>query len=311
MTKGVDTIRRSEIRWGLIFISPWIAGFLLFYAIPLVSSLGFSFFEFNLIETESRHFIGLANWKRALFEDHEVLATVGRILTYSLIALPISFLFSLFAALLLNTPLLPAKRTFRSLFYLPTMIPMVASVLIWNGVLNEQTGWINYAIRAITGIDVVGVEGLRWLADAKLIYLSYAFIGLWGVGNTMMILLAGLQGVPTELYEAATVDGARALRRLFSITLPMITPVIFYNLIVAVIGLMQFFLVPWVINQGNGYPDGMTNFPMGYFYRQSFSYFNMGYGSVLAWVIFLIGMFFALVLFGTSKRWVYYAGGQE
>ena len=129
-----------------------------------------------------------------------------------------------------------------------------------------------------------------------------------GFGNTFIIFLAGLQGVPTELYEAAEVDGAGWWRQMFRITLPMLTPVIFFNLIVGLIGLLQYFTVPYVINFGTGYPGGRTNFIMVYFYRQSFAYFNMGYGAVLAWLIFLIGLLFTAILFATQRRWVYYAG---
>ena len=171
--------------------------------------------------------------------------------------------------------------------------------------MNEQTGWFNLIL------NNVGSQGIRWLSSTKWIYISYTLIGLWGCGNTILILLAGLQGVPKELYEAATIDGANSWQRMKAVTIPMITPVIFYNILISVIGLMQFFLVPMVINNGSGFPNGMTNFPMVYFYRQAFSYFNMGYGAVIAWAIFFIGMIFTLLLFGTSNRWVFYAGEKK
>jgi len=300
-----------ERRWGLVFIAPWLLGFLVFYLLPMVASFAFSFLDFNLIRPEETSFVGLKNWSRAIAEDPQVLAGIARILQYTVISLPISFGFALVVAILLNNRLLLGTRLFRVLFYIPTMVPLVATVLIWNGVLNEHTGWINLSIQAITGAKVTGVEGIRWLANTKLIYFSYTLIGLWGLGNTILIFLAGLQGIPTELYEASYIDGANGVQRLFSITLPMITPVLFYNLIVGVVGLMQYFLTPFVINQGSGFPEGMTNFPMIYFYRQSFSYFNMGYGAVIAWLIFALGLFFTVVLFGTSNRWVFYAGSKE
>lgn len=297
--------------WGLFFIAPWLIGFFLFYLLPMVASFIFSFMDFNLIQPDEMHFVGLKNWSRALIEDPEVLASIGRILKFTLISLPISFTLSLVVAILLNNRLLLGKRLFTVLFYLPTMIPLVSTVLIWNGVLNENVGWINLSIQGLTGLNATGVDGIRWLADTRLIYISYTMIGLWGCGNTMLIFLAGLQGIPTELYEAALIDGANSWQRLFAVTIPMMTAVIFYNLITGVVGLMQYFLVPFVINQGSGFPKGMTNFPMVYFYRQSFSYFNMGYGAVIAWLIFALGLFFTLILFGTSKRWVYYAGGKN
>ena len=294
-----------EKKWGMIFIAPWLFGFCVFYLGPIVVSFIFSFLDYNLIQPEASKFVGAENWRRALINDPIVMQSIAHILQYSLISLPISFCFSLFIALLLNSEYLLGKRLFRALFYLPCMVPFVATVLIWQGIMNEQTGWFNLLL------NHVGLPGVRWLSSGKWIYFSYTFIGLWGAGNTILILLAGLQGVPKELYEAAKIDGASSLQRMTAITIPMITPMIFFNVLMAVIGLMQFFLVPMVLNGGNGFPDGKTNFPMVYFYRQAFSYFNMGYGAVIAWVIFFIGMVFTLVLFGTQNRWVYYAGNKK
>ncbi|GIV90908.1 MAG: hypothetical protein KatS3mg055_3426 [Chloroflexus sp.] len=194
---------------------------------------------------------------------------------------------------------------------MPTMIPLVATVLIWNGVLNEQAGWINVIIERLTGIKATGTQGLRWLADPKLVYYAYTMFGLWGVGNAMIIFLAGLQGVPTELYEAAQIDGANWFHRLIFITIPLITPVIFYQLVLGVIGSLQYFLAPFVLNGGTGFPEGMTRFFMVYFYKQSFSFFSMGYGATLAWLMLIIAMIITVVLFGTSRFWVFYAGEER
>ncbi len=298
-------IQRWEKKWGLIFIAPWLVGFLLFYFGPMVSSFIFSFLDYNLIQPEATKFIGLSNWKRAFLEDPIVMKSIAHILEYSLISLPISFCFSLFIAFLLNNQHLLGKKLFRALFYLPSMVPFVATVLIWKGIMNEQTGWFNILL------NQSGLPGVRWLSSSKWIYFSYTMIGLWGCGNTILILLAGLQGVPQELYEAATIDGANSWQRMTAVTIPMLTPVIFYNILISVINLMQFFLIPMVMNNGDGFPNGTTNFPMVYFYRQAFSYFSMGFGAVIAWVIFFIGMIFTLVLFGTSGKWVFYAGEKK
>jgi ABC-type sugar transport system permease subunit len=300
--------RHFELKWGLIFISPWILGFFIFFLVPMVSSLGFSLFDFNLSTVGAHKFIGLENWKRAVLEDPEVPLAVLKTFAFAGISLPISFLFALTLALALNSSLLRGKSFFRALFYLPAMIPFVGAVMIWYGVLNQHAGWINQIIESVTGFKATGSNGIQWLQSVNLVYLSFTWIGLWGIGNTVMTFIAGLQKVPTELYEAATVDGAGWGTRLTRITLPMITPIIFYNLILAIIGTMQFFLVPYVVNRGDGTPAGMTNFIMVYFYRQSFNYFNMGYGAVIAWIIFIIAMLFTVVLFTTQKRWVYYMG---
>ncbi len=301
-------LQKKEARWGLFFLSPWMIGFVLFYLLPMIASFGFSLLKFTPALPDQSAFIGFQNWQRAIMFDKEVRLSFGRTLHFAAISLPISLGFALFLAVLLNSENVLGKTAFRTLFYMPTMIPAIASVLIWNGVLNEQTGWINMIIENLTGIQATGTEGLRWLADPNLVYYAYTMFGLWGVGNAMIIFLAGLQGVPTEYYEAAEIDGASWLTKLFKITIPLITPVIFYQLVLGVIGSLQYFLAPFVLNGGTGFPEGKTRFYMVYFYKQSFSFFNMGYGATLAWLMFIFALIMTIVLFGTAKYWVYYAG---
>ncbi len=300
-------IRKKEARWGLFFLSPWMIGFLLFYLLPMIASFIFSLLRYTPAVPEDTVFIGLSNWQRAIVIDQEVRLSFTRTLHFAAISLPIGLGFALFLAILLNSKNVIGKALYRTLFYMPSMIPLVATVLIWNGVLNEQTGWINVIIESLTGIQATGTQGLRWLADPRLVYYAYTMFGLWGVGNAMIIFLAGLQGVPTELYEAAEIDGAGWFTRLFRITIPMITSVIFYQLVLGVIGSLQYFLAPFVLNGGTGFPQGMTRFYMVYFYKQSFSFFNMGYGATLAWLMFIFSLILTIVLFGTAKYWVYYA----
>lgn len=305
--KGMTASQKREARLGLLFLSPFLIGFMLFYFLPMVASFVFSLYDFNPAVPDQARFIGLANWQRAIFDDAEVWLSFRRTLHFAAISLPIGLGFSLFLAILLNSKNVIGTNIFRTLFYMPTMIPLVAVVLIWSGVLNEQTGWINVLIERLTGIKAVGTQGLRWLADPKLVYYAYTMFGLWGVGNAMIIFLAGLQSVPTELYEAAEIDGANWFQRLWHITIPLITPVIFYQLVLGVIGSLQYFLAPFVLNQGTGFPEGMTRFYMVYFYKQSFTFFNMGYGATLAWLMFIFSLILTIVLFGTAKYWVYYA----
>ncbi|MEM7800750.1 MAG: sugar ABC transporter permease, partial [Chloroflexota bacterium] len=209
-------------------------------------------------------------------------------------------------AVLLNSKDLIGRDVFRTLFYMPSMIPLIASLFIWRGVLNPQTGWLNRLIEFTTGFEAVGVNGLRWLDDPRLIYFAYTYIGIWGIGNAIIINLAGLQSVPTALYEAARVDGAGWLRRLWSITIPMVSPVIFYNLVLGLVGLLQYFLQPWVLNGGNGYPEDTTRFAMIHFFNNAFGYADMGYGATLAWLIFVLGLLITLGLFASARYWVYY-----
>ncbi len=300
-------LQKKETRWGLFFLSPWMIGFLLFYFLPMIASFIFSLLRFNPALPDETVYIGFANWIRAIVIDKEVLLSFTRTLHFAAISLPIGLGFALFLAILLNSEHVIGKTLYRTLFYMPSMIPLVATVLIWNGVLNEQTGWINIFIEKLTGITATGTEGIRWLADPQLVYFAYTMFGLWGVGNAMIIFLASLQGVPTELYEASEIDGANFFQQLFKITIPLITPVIFYQLVLGVIGSLQYFLAPFVLNGGTGYPAGKTRFYMVYFYKQTFSFFNMGYGATLAWLMFIFALILTIILFGTAKYWVHYA----
>ena len=302
---------KREAKWGLAFLSPWMIGFLLFYFFPMIASFVLSLFDFNPAVPDEAVFVGFDNWYRALFVDKEVLQSFVRTIHFSAISLPIGMVFTLFLALLMNSEHVMGKSLYRTLFYLPTMIPLVATVLIWNGVLNEQTGWINIIIENLTGIEATGTEGIRWLANPSLVYYAYTMFALWGIGNGMIIFLAGLQGVPTEIYEASEIDGANWIHRLYKITLPLITPVIFYQLILSVIISLQYFLAPFVLNGGSGFPEGKTRFYMVYFYKQSFSFFNMGYGATLAWLMFIVALIITGILFGTARYWVYYASEES
>lgn len=302
---------KKEARWGLVFLSPWMIGFLLFYLLPMIASFVFSLYDFNPAVPDEATFIGFENWRRALFEDKEVRKSFVRTIHFSAISLPINLSFSLFIALLMNSKHVIGKHLYRTLFYMPVMIPLVATVLVWNGVLNEQTGWVNIFIEKLTGIQATGTEGIRWLANPNLVYYAYTMFGLWGIGNAMIIFLAGLQGVPTELYEAAEIDGANWFSKLTKITLPMISSVIFYQLVLGVIYSLQYFLAPFVLNQGTGFPEGKTRFYMVYFYKQSFTFFNMGYGATLAWLMFIVALILTIILFGTARYWVYYAAGED
>jgi multiple sugar transport system permease protein len=308
---AMSGLRKKEALWGLMFLSPWMIGFVLFYFLPMIASFGFSLLNFNPAVPDQASFIGAENWRRAIFIDQEVRLSFIRTLRFSAIALPITLGFSLFLAIILNSKNVIGKTLYRTLFYMPSMIPLVATVLIWNGVLNEQTGWINIMITKLTGFQASGPQGLRWLADPRLVYYAYTMFGLWGIGNAMIIFLAGLQGVPTELYEAAEIDGAGWLSRLFRITIPLITPVIFYQLVLGVIGTLQYFLAPFVLNGGTGFPQGMTRFYMVYFYKQSFTFFSMGYGATLAWLMFIFALILTITLFGTARYWVHYAAAEE
>lgn len=308
----VSPTRRREARWGILFISPWLLGFLIFYLLPMIASLVFTTHNFTLSAPDEARFVGLDNWNRMLFHDATTWDSLQVTFIFGAISLPIGMVTAFMLAVLLNSKHLLAPNLFRTLFYAPTMVPLIASILIWSSVLNPQSGWINRLIEFLTGYEATNINtGVRWLDNPNLIYPAYTMIGLWGVGNAMLINLAGLQSIPTELYEAASIDGASWLRRLWTITVPMMSPVIFYNLILSTIGLLQYFIVPYVLNFGSGYPEGKTRFFMVYFYKQAFTFQNMGYGAALAWLMFIIAMIITLFLFASSRFWVYYSGESQ
>jgi ABC-type sugar transport system permease subunit len=289
-------------RWGYVFIAPWIVGFLAFTAIPMVATLAFSFTNINLAQAEPLQFVGLKNYE-ALVKDRQVWASLGITLKFALIALPLAVILPLLFALLLHSRHLLGSGIFRVLFFLPYVVPFVATVFIWGGMLNPSTGWINL------GLEAIGVENPPpWLEDPGWVYPGLALIGVWGIGAGMIVYLAGLKGIPTDLYEAAKIDGAGAWASLRHITIPMLTPVIFYTIVLSVVEVMQYFLVPLVLQNGTGEPGGSTMFYNLYLYKNFFTFQNMSYGATLAWLLFAITMAITLVLFGTARRWVYYAG---
>jgi multiple sugar transport system permease protein len=303
MTRKPDLMRQQRL-WGLIFLAPWVLGFLAFTAIPLVASVIFSVLDFNLNRPGEVSFVGLRNYRR-LLTDPLVAQSLGVTFRFAAIALPIGMVLPIALAALMNSRYLVGKPLFRTLFYMPFIVPVVSAVYIWRGMLSTDSGWINRILASL------GVLGPDWLNSVQWIYPALVIMGIWGIGNAFLITLAGMQGVPTAYYEAARVDGASALRSFWHITLPMISPVIFFNLILSVIGLLRYFEIPFIFNGGNGNPGGATMFYNIHFYKTTFVFFEMGYGSALAWLLFVITMLITLILFGTSKYWVYYAGSEK
>lgn len=292
-------LARRRGRVGLWFVLPWILGFLLWYAVPMVASLWFSFTDFSLVSNRPIEFIGLDNWRR-LFADPAVRQSVLVTLKFGALALPVAVLFPMALARLLISKGMRGRETFRALFYMPSIIPFVAAVLIFGGIMNGRVGWINQAL------GLVGIEGPNWFSDQTWVYPSLVFIGLWGVGNAMIIFIAAMNSVPSSLYDSARIDGASEWQIFRFVTLPVITPVIFYNLVIALIGIFNYFLVPFVLNNGSGDPGGATLFYALYFFRQGFQFFDMGYAATLAWALFAAALLVTGLLFWSAKYWVHY-----
>lgn len=299
-----NDLLRQQRMWGWIFLSPWIIGFLIFFAAPIIMSFIFTFTNFSLTNPDGMEFVGLRNWQK-LLTDPLAITALGVTFRFALIAVPVGILLPLGMAALLNSKMLVGKRIWRTLFYMPYMVPAVSGIFVWQSFLGGQTGWLNRMLRTI-GI----ADPPNWLQDANWILGAFVLMGVWGVGNAMLTMLATMQGVPTELYEAADVDGANGWIKFLRITLPLISPVIFYNLVLSVIGLMQYFVVPYIITRGTGQPNNSAYFFNLHLYKTAFTFFDMGYGATQAWLIFIIALFLTIILFATSRRWVYYASGE-
>jgi multiple sugar transport system permease protein len=294
------TIMQQQRLWGWIFMSPWIFGFFVFTFFPMAASLYFSFTDYQIGHTP--HWIGLKNWQN-LFKDPVTYQSLRVTLKFAGLMLPVAILFPLLLAALLNSKFLAGKRLLRVLFYAPYMVPAISGAFIWQSFLNGETGLFNKMLKWIGYANPPD-----WLYNSSWIQPAMVLVGLWGVGNAMLTMLAGMQGVPTELYEAAEVDGAGPLRRFIRITIPMISPVILYNLVLSVIGLMQYFVLPYVLsNQTRSNPE--TNFINLHLYREAFQYFQMGYASAIAWFLFAVALGLTLLVLSSSRRWVYYSGG--
>lgn len=297
-------LRRRRILWGWLFLSPWIIGFLVFYLVPMIASLIFTFTNFDLTRPNDIEFIGLRNWKQ-LLSDPNVGISLQNTLKYALVALPLTVGIPVLIASMLNTKQLWGKQILRTLFYMPYMIPGVAAAYIWAGYLSPGSGWLNL------GLSQLGISAPNWLFDPSWIYSGLFMISLWSIGNAVLITLAGMQNVPTELYEAARVDGANPLVTFRKITLPMISPVIFYNLVLTTIGIFRFFDIPYMLKGSSGDPANSTLFYNIFLYRVAFPQQNMGYGATLAWLLFIISMIVTIILFLSARRWVYYSGGDR
>ncbi|HEY7524153.1 MAG TPA: sugar ABC transporter permease [Candidatus Limnocylindrales bacterium] len=294
-------LARREARQGYLFISPWIIGFLAFTALPMIATLAFTFLNLTLAQEDPVRFVGLDNYAR-LASDGRVWASLAVTLKFAAIWLPLSMVLPFVLALALNSRFLLGSSVMRTLLFMPYVVPFVAGALIWNGVLGQE-GWINTALRFLGWSDPPA-----WLLDTTFIYPGLALIGIWGVGAGVIINLAGLRSIPTELYEAARIDGAGWGAQLRNVTIPMMSPILFYTLILGVIEVLQYFLVPLVLKNGTGEPGGTTLFFNLNLYQTFFTFQEWSYGATMAWLLFGIALVTTLILFRLSRRYVYYAG---
>jgi multiple sugar transport system permease protein len=289
--------RRREAWQGYLCIAPWMIGFLCFALGPMLASFYYSFTEYRI--TRAAVFTGLQNYSYALFRDELFWWSLGRTALWTIATVPLGIMGSLIAAILLNQNL-KGTAIYRTCFFLPSLTPVVAASLLWKWMLHPNVGVINYLLSS------VGIRGPGWLADPDWALWALALVALWTSvgGGTMIIFLAGLQGIPKELYEAADIDGAGNLSKALRITLPLITPTIFFNLIMGILGSFRVFAMAFLTTEGG--PAYATWFFALHIFQQAFVYFNMGYACTLSWFLFAIIIIFTAIQFGASRSWVFY-----
>lgn len=307
------TVRRERQRWsararrnfitGVLFISPWILGFLIFTLYPMVSSLYTSFTEHH-IRTPSK-WIGLANYTN-LFQDRRFWTALRNTSYMVVVAVPLMLLCSFVCAVLLNMKL-RGQSIYRLIYYLPSIVPIVASSMLWMWLFNTNNGLLNVIL------GYVGIKGPSWLTDPSWAKPALIVMGLWGMGNTIVIYLSGLQDVPISLLEAAELDGASWLQRLRFVTVPMVSPITLFNLILGVIGMFQYFTQAYIFSsvqagtsEGLGTPLDSTLFYSVYLYDRAFGKLKFGYASAMAWILFIVILICTLLLLRVSERWTYY-----
>ncbi len=292
--------RAREELTAYLFLSPWLLGFLVFTVGAMGFSLGLSLFDSDLLSNAD--FVGAKNYVD-LARDPLFIQSLKVTFWYTALTVPLGTVIALMIALMLNQKV-AALGLWRTIYFLPWVVAGIPVALIWNWVLNPETGLVNQALK------VVGIEGPRWFASEQWAVPGLVMIALWEAGRNMLLYLAGLQSIPTEIQEASRIDGAGPVRTFFAVTLPLLTPTVFFNLSINIIHSFQVFSNVYVLTQGG--PNNATLTFVVYLYRQSFQLFHFGYASAIAWVVFAIILMFTLVLIRSSSFWVYYeAGGRK
>ena len=315
----------QQLGKGLAFLAPWIIGFAVFTALPIALSFWFSLCDYSLLQKPV--YVGLENYRNLLwgqntaggYGDPWFWKSLWNTTRFALVFLPAGMIVSLGFAMLLNVQI-KGQSIYRTIIFLPSLVPAVASAMVWLWIYNAdyKQGLINSYLYKF-GESFPNLKELLWQWGIKLDPIGFlavkewamyalVFMSLWGVGNTVVIYLAGLQDVPKELYEAAEIDGAGVWRRLWHVTIPMVSPVIFFNLIMGIIGSLQTFATPYILTDGFGRPERSLYFFTMYLYDNAFRFLKMGHASAMAWILLLIILIFTGIAFWTSKRWVHYQG---
>lgn len=292
-------LRRREALWCYVFMAPAILGVLLFSIGPMIASLWLSLTSYDMLSAPE--FVGVANYVK-LMGDKLFLKSLSVTLLYAVVVVPGTMLAGLVVAILLNAKI-PTMGFFRSAYYLPSVIGGVAVARVWAMLYNTDHGLFNLIL------GLFGIDGPGWLTDENWAIWSLIFMGIWGFGGTMLIYLAGLQSIPKELYEAADVDGASKFKQHLFITVPMLSGVTFFNLVMGIIGALQVFAEPFVLTGGR--PNNSTLLLPLYLYRVAFDYLEMGYASAIAWVVFAITIVLTALVFRSLPLWVHTEVGED
>lgn len=309
MTTSAPAVQQSRMRLkprtrntinGLLFASPWLLGLIAFWIYPTVMSAYYSFTKFNGVQ--GAQWIGARNYVELFTDDSDFWAAVYNTLYFAGISIPLAIVLAFALALMLNAKV-KGQVVYRTIYFLPTLVPEVALALVWVYMFTPVSGVVNLPWQ------MLGRRGPCWLTCPQMARETLILLALWIIGQQVILYLAGLQDVPQDLYDAADVDGANAWHKLRNVTIPIVTPVIFFHLVTSVIGALQFFAIPFIMTGGNGFPGNTTLFYSIYLYKQAFQYFNMGIASAMAWLLFLVTLVITLVIFRTARLWVFYSGG--
>jgi multiple sugar transport system permease protein len=302
--RRLGRLQRHELLVALAFISPWIIGFCWFQLYPIIASIRYSFTDYNLMQPPV--WTGLSNYQHLFTNDPLFRKSLLNTAVYTIFSVPLDLIVAFFFALLLNMDI-PGRAIFRTAFYFPAIIPSVATAILWTMLLNAQGGLLN------VGLGYLGIGSIPWLTSPTWTMPSLILLSVWGIGPTVVIFLAGLQDVPRDLYDAAQLDGAGPWRLVRDVTIPMISPVILFNLIIGMIGALQVFAQPFIIfgqsTTGVGGYGGPLNSVLMYsvqLYNVAFVQFQMGYASAMAWILFVIIFALSLISMRLSSRYVYY-----
>jgi len=293
---------RRNLRNGLLFISPWLAGFAVFTAYPLGASLYYSLCDYSVLKPPV--FVGCANYQELLL-DPVFWKSLSNTLYFAVFFLPLATVLAIALALLLNTGV-RGMTVYRTVFFLPSLTPLVALGILWMWMLNGEYGVVNYVLNLV--LNPLGFQAPIWLQSTAWSKPAIVLMSLWGVGYAVVIYLAGLQDIPRQLYEAAELDGARWFAKLRHITLPLLSPAIFFNVVMGLIGGLQVFALPYVLTDGTGGPARSTLFYAMHLYNAAFRYLRMGYACAMAWLLFLIILALTLLVYRVSRKRVHYAG---